>query len=146
MLRLFRLFSLTTVMAAGALVYTNTTVEDFKLEGKKIRENEQSAVRAGWSAVSRVTGLNAIAKVAGMGNYELCRKNLYVASLYRVKNKQLLEETYPVAVGFGAAKRVWILHSKNAPSNQSLWFSQIAGVTSALNFGECEIVHNPGEF
>jgi len=130
----------------GALVYNNATIKDFKIEAKKMIQEDESTARASWSAVTRVTGLNALAKATGLGNYQICRQNLYVASIFQVRDDRWLDSKSPAAVGFGAIGHVWIHRISDAPEQNSFIAQKISDLAAQLNFTECETAHRSGDF
>lgn len=136
---------LVVIVAAAVLFSLNPNLDDFEKEAKRRVSEEQSSMRASWSFLSTVTGVNVIGKAAGLGNYELCRKNLYVASLFSVTNAKLMDSKTPLAVAIGAATNIWAYRvDENAKANSAL-VNQLSSILSKAKFSECRTLHKRGD-
>ena len=128
------------------LAFTNPSLEEAKTEvNKRIKEN-QSAMRAGWGGVTKVTGVDWLSKTAGFGNYELCRKNLIVGSLFVVKDAGSDNPEDQRAVGFGLANRIWgerLIESEDMQA--TIINTVVKPLAHALNFKECIEFHKSGK-
>ena len=140
------MFKFLLLMVLGSvLVFLNPSLEQFETATRKLIEDEQSSIRSGWNSISRVTGLNAVAGAVGAGNFEVCRKNLYVASLFTITPSSLMGST-PVGVGAGAAGYFVIRKVAEDSSENSLIATVLASVTSQLKPTECQSAHKDGAF
>ena len=137
---MFRLIKLAiTAIPVIFLITTNPTNGDFTAEAKRILESEQSSIRSGWSAISETLGVDALTGAAGMGMFEICRADFYVASAFRVKPHSLLGSDEVVAYGVGAATKVVIKRTKE--SGIASWLGPMLPDSA---YSECIEAKKPG--
>ena len=130
--------------ALGASLYIfNPGLEEFESTARAMVKKEESSFRAGWNSVAKVTGINALAGAVGMGSFEACRHNLYVASLFSVRTgKSLGSDT--VAVGAGALDHFVIRTVAEPGQENSLLVMALLALSEIGAPTECNEVHKDG--
>jgi hypothetical protein len=133
------------IVSLTVLFSLNPTLDDFEKEAKRRVSEEESSMRASWSFLSTVTGLNAVGRVAGLGTYEVCRKNLYVLSLFAVTNDKLMDSHTPLAVAVGAGQGIWAYRVDSNKEANSFLVQQLAGLLTEAKFSECRTLKRRGD-
>ena len=135
------------IVVCAALFFSNPGLKDFQAHVAERVKEEESATRAGWSAISRITGINALTRAAGLGNYQMCRKDFLLFSLYRITSDKLTDSSTPLAVGLGAASRVFVkrIDLERLEGKESVIGTRIAPEFGKMEFGECIKVHKAGD-
>lgn len=143
---ILRLFTKIGLIGFVALCFMNPSLEDGMQEVDKRIKAEQSTMRASWGGITKVTGIDWLGKQAGIGDYELCRANLYAASLYVMREVGGTKQEDQLAVGFGVARRIWgeKLMEEGDISNQ-ITNTLVRPAAASFNFTECKVFKKPGK-
>ena len=100
-------FLINAILGSSILLWlTNPGLDQFIEEGQKIVKKEASTVGRGWNAFSSAVGISGAAKSLGMG-YEVCRRDLYLISLFSVERENWVSDDEPTAAGLGVAGTVF---------------------------------------
>lgn len=142
---LFRIVGVLFLVPILILWAMNPALDDGMKEVKKRIKEEQSSIRAGWNGVAKITGLDWLGKQASLGNFELCRKNLYVASLFVVRDVSGKDREDQLAVGLGLAGRIWGEKLMESGEISDKLLNGVARpLAASLNFSECAIFKKSG--
>ena len=135
------------LLACIGLYFSNPGLEEGMEEAKKRIIEDQSMIRASWSNISNLTGLDWIKKQSNLGTYEFCRKNYYLFSLYRVQNSKMLEDDKPIALGLGFANNIYGSRISKLEENKVLRpaLEQANQYISNLKFSECKLFNKRGD-
>lgn len=124
------LLSLVGLAAIGSLYFTNPALPDFEKNLKGKLSDDKSAVEEGFDFLRKGIGLTSLKQATGIKHHEICRFNLYVGSAFIFRRSSVGSDDQTLALGAGAAGRIWIFDSSES--------SLINSVVQPLKFRECE--------
>jgi hypothetical protein len=143
---MLRAFSGIITIGLLACIPTNPTLDDGLAEVNKRIKDDQSAVRASWSGITKATGIDWVGKQAGIGNFELCRKNLYAASLFIVREVGGTSSNDQLAVGVGMAGHIWGEKLMDGGDfSRKVLSTVVRPLAGSLTFTECKVFKKPGK-
>jgi hypothetical protein len=119
------------LLAAGVFLFAaNPSLEQFETTLKARISSQKNMAETSVSFLRRITGVTSLKQATGLKSHEVCRRSVGLGSLFMLRKSSVTESEQPLALGVGAANRVYLADLQKE--------SQITPLVKSIPFGECK--------